>query len=185
MPKVSQEHLDARREQILAGAQRCFAAHGYTGATVARLEEETGLSRGAIFNYFPSKQDLFVELAVGVSRRYGSLIVENGLDAAVHAMAAEDPAWLGVLLEAQARLLHDAEFVRKLEAAYEAEPARISDWFAAGQAAGAVRRDLDATELARFASMVINGFALRIVAGEQTGVDALLRLLHDALAPRE
>jgi hypothetical protein len=75
--------------------------------------------------------------------------------------------------------------VRKLEAAYEAEPARISDWFAAGQAAGAVRRDLDSAELARFASMVINGFALRIVAGEETDVDALLRLLHDALAPRE
>jgi len=185
VPKVSQEHLDARRAQILAGAQRCFARHGYTGATVARLEEEIGLSRGAIFNYFPSKQDLFVELALGVNRRYTSLIAEQGLDAAVDAIAGEDAAWLSVLLEVQARLRHDPEFVRKLEAAYDAEPVRISDWFEEQQRAGTARSDLEATELARFASIVINGFALRVVADEVTDPDAVRRLLHDAVAPRD
>ncbi len=64
MPKISDERKTERREQILAGARRCFAENGYEGATVARLEEATGLSRGAIFNYFASKEDLFVELAV-------------------------------------------------------------------------------------------------------------------------
>ena len=63
MPKRSEEHLQARRDQILAGARRTFAQHGYEGATVARLEEEIGLSRGAIFNYYPSKLELFVALA--------------------------------------------------------------------------------------------------------------------------
>ena len=33
MPKVTQEHLDARRTQILEGARRAFAEHGYDGAT--------------------------------------------------------------------------------------------------------------------------------------------------------
>ena len=44
MPKVSQEHLEARREQILDGARRAFAGHGYEGTTVTVLEEEIGLS---------------------------------------------------------------------------------------------------------------------------------------------
>ena len=61
---MSQEHLDARRAEILEGARRAFARYGYQGATVARLEAEIGLSRGAIFHYFDSKLDLFVELAV-------------------------------------------------------------------------------------------------------------------------
>ena len=39
MPKISDERKAERREQILAGARRCFAKHGYEGATVARLEE--------------------------------------------------------------------------------------------------------------------------------------------------
>ena len=42
MPKVSEDHLAARRAQILDGARRCFAEHGYEGATVRRLEEAIG-----------------------------------------------------------------------------------------------------------------------------------------------
>ena len=185
MPKVSPEHTEARRRQILEGAQRAFARHGYEGATVAKLEAEIGLSRGAIFNYFPSKQDLFVELAAGVSRRYGGLIAESGLETAIRAMAAEDPAWLGVVLESQARLRHDPEFLRKMEAAYETQAPSLADWFETQQTDGTLRDDVTARDLGRFASMVINGFALRIVGGDVTDVDSLVFLLHDALAPRK
>src|SRR3569833_347889 len=45
MPRVSQDHLDARRRQILDGSRVCFARYGYEGATVRRLEEPTGLPR--------------------------------------------------------------------------------------------------------------------------------------------
>ncbi|MGB9377382.1 MAG: helix-turn-helix domain-containing protein, partial [Mycobacteriales bacterium] len=60
MPRVSQDHLDARRRQILDAARACFARHGYEGATVRRLEEEAGLSRGAIFHHFRDKDALFL-----------------------------------------------------------------------------------------------------------------------------
>ncbi|HEY7208008.1 MAG TPA: helix-turn-helix domain-containing protein, partial [Gaiellaceae bacterium] len=63
MPKISEERRTERREQILEAARRCFAENGFEGATVARLEQATGLSRGAIFNYFSSKDALFLELA--------------------------------------------------------------------------------------------------------------------------
>ena len=59
MPKVSPDHLRARRQQILDGARACFARHGYEGATVRVLEEEIGLSRGAIFHHFADKEALF------------------------------------------------------------------------------------------------------------------------------
>ena len=184
MPKRSQEHLDARRAQILEGAQRCFAEHGYTGATVARLEAEIGLSRGAIFNYFESKQALFIAVSVEVNSRFQRVFAEQGLEAAVRAMAAEDPTWLGVLIETQSKLRHDAEFVRRLEAAYDEMP-RISTWLAERQAAGAYRDDVSAAELAQFVGMVLNGLALRVASEEETAVEPLLRLLDDALAPRK
>ena len=44
MPRLRPERLVARRAEILAGARRAFARHGYEGATVKLLEEETGLS---------------------------------------------------------------------------------------------------------------------------------------------
>ena len=183
MPKVSQEHLDARRQQILEGAQRCFARHGYEGATVAKLEEEIGLSRGAIFNYFEGKQALFAEVATLISVRYAGLVATQGLDAGVRAMAAEDADWLGVLLETQGRLRHDPAFVRRMEEAIARTP-RITPWMEERQREGTFRGDVPAKQLAEFVGMLLNGLALRVAGGDETDVESLLRLLHDALAPR-
>ena len=91
MPKVTEEHKEARREQILAGAQRAFARYGYEGATVARLEEETGLSRGAIFNYFGNKQALFIELVRRSSDRFVEIWLEQGYRALLEAVDPGGP----------------------------------------------------------------------------------------------
>ena len=183
MPKVSEEHLAARRAQILAGARGVFAAHGYDGATVSRLEEATGLSRGAIFHYFENKQALFVELAWEMNVRLGDILVERGLDAALRELAHESPEWLGVLIEAETKLRHDPEFVRRMDEKLT-EGGRIAAWFEERQADGTLRGDVPAVELGRFATMVINGLALRIAGQDPFDVDATLRLLNDALAPR-
>ena len=183
MPKVTQEHLDARRSQILDGARRAFATHGYEGATVARLEQETGLSRGAIFHYFDDKQDLFVECARDMNRRFGDILLDRGLEATVRAIAEESPEWLGVLLEAEGKLRHDPEFVRRMQADTEVGSRAIA-WFADRQSDGSYRDDVPALELARFATTLINGLALRVAGQDPFDVDMTLRLLNDALAPR-
>ncbi|MGM1061532.1 helix-turn-helix domain-containing protein [Saccharothrix sp. Mg75] len=79
MPRVSQDHLDARRRQILDGARACFARFGYEGATVRRLEEATGLSRGAIFHHFRDKESLFLALAEDDALRMAEVVAEQGL----------------------------------------------------------------------------------------------------------
>ena len=107
MPKISDERRAERREQILAGARRCFAEHGYEGATVAKLEREIGLSRGAIFNYFPSKEDLFVELAVRDSARMSEIWREQRPRGVVREVMELDPAWLSVYLELFRRVRND------------------------------------------------------------------------------
>src|SRR6476646_9850159 len=100
MPKVSADHLQARRRQILDGARSCFARHGYDGATVRVLEEEIGLSRGAIFHHFPDKDALFLALAA-----------EDGLVQVMREMvAAPDAGRLGTQLEIARRLRTDQRF---------------------------------------------------------------------------
>ena len=86
MPKISDERKTERREQILEGARRCFAENGYEGATVAKLEHTIGLSRGAIFNYFPSKEDVFLELAWRDNERLLRLWLEHGWEAALRSI---------------------------------------------------------------------------------------------------
>ena len=186
VPKVSQQYLDTRKQEILDGARRAFSRWGYEGATVARLEEEIGISRGAIFNYFENKQDLFVELATAESRRYLELLVEQGVDATIREMAGASSEWLGVLIEVESRLWHDPDFVHRMKAHADAGGRDLLlDWFTARQEDGTFRNDIDAIELARFVTMVLNGLALRVVTGDETSIEPLLRLLHDALAPRQ
>ena len=185
MPKISDERRAERREQILAGARRCFAEHGYEGATVARLEAEIGLSRGAIFNYFGSKEDLFVELAVEDSARMSDLWVNEGLEAVVREVLELDPAWLGVYLELVRRVRTDQEFRRRVEKRQEAivpvNRARAEE----AQRAGEFRDDLDAREIGAFVNLVLNGLALQRASGDEPPrVELVVGLLEDAIGGR-
>ena len=188
MPKVTQAHLDARRAQILDGARRAFAEHGYEGATVARLEQATGLSRGAIFHYFENKNDLFVELAMETSTRFGDILVESGLDEAVRALTAVNPEWLAVLIETESRMRHDEDFVRRFEARAAGGTPRLQEWFEQQQAEGKLRDDVSWEEIGRFTTSLLNGLALRVAGGDPFDIEAMLRLLRDAVgaptAPR-
>jgi AcrR family transcriptional regulator len=183
VPKVTQEHLDARRQEILDGARRAFAEHGYEGATVAKLEEATGLSRGAIFHYFENKNDLFVELAMEMNTRFGDILLESGIAAAFRALTAENPEWLAVLIETESRMRHDEDFVRRLEAKSADARPRIQEWFEQQQADGKLRSDVSWLELGRFTTSLLNGLALRVAGGDPFDIEAMLRLLDDAIAP--
>lgn len=61
-PKVSDAHKENRREQILEAAGRCFARKGYTETTMQEIFREAELSAGAVYNYFPSKLEIYMAL---------------------------------------------------------------------------------------------------------------------------
>ena len=63
MPKVTQEHLDRRRQQILDAAVDCFARQGFHAASMQDIFTASGLSAGAVYRYFPSKSDLIRAIA--------------------------------------------------------------------------------------------------------------------------
>jgi len=63
VPKISPAHEQQRRAQILAAAMACFARHGYHATSMDDVVRESGLSVGAIYSYFPSKEELFLTLS--------------------------------------------------------------------------------------------------------------------------
>jgi AcrR family transcriptional regulator len=182
VPKISEERKAERREQILMGARRCFAEHGYEGATVARLESAIGLSRGAIFNYFPSKEALFVELAVQDSARLSELWRSEGLEAVVREVLELDPAWLGVSLELTRRVRTDSDFKARIEARAQELIVVNREKLEEAQRAGEFRDDLDPNEIGAFVNLVLNGLALQRASGDEPPpVELVLRLLGDAI----
>lgn len=58
MPKVTEEHVEARRRQILSAALRCFARDGFHRTTMHDIFREADLSPGAVYTYFKGKDEL-------------------------------------------------------------------------------------------------------------------------------
>jgi AcrR family transcriptional regulator len=184
MPKISEERRAERKEQILDGARRCFAENGYEGATVAKLEEGIGLSRGAIFNYFPSKEDLFIELAVRDSARMSEIWITEGLEAVVREVVELDPAWLSVYLELFRRVRNDSEFRERIESRQKQVAPANRERIEQAQREGEFRDDLGPKEIGMFVNLVLNGLALMRAGGEELPSTGLvLELLRDAIGP--
>jgi len=67
MPKVSDEYRQARREEIVEVAIRCFLTRGFGRTSIADLVAESGLSAGAIYGNFPGgKDEIFVAAATRI-----------------------------------------------------------------------------------------------------------------------
>jgi AcrR family transcriptional regulator len=63
MPRVSQQYKDAQRAEILAAARRCFVRNGFHQTSMQDVFAEAGKSAGAVYRYFPRKEDLIVGVA--------------------------------------------------------------------------------------------------------------------------
>src|SRR5579864_560301 len=183
MPKVSPDHVEARREQILSGARRCFARWGYEGATVPRLEREIGLSHGAIFNYYRSKLDLFYELARGDHARFEAVWEEDGFEALAHTIAEEDPAWLGVYLEFHRLLRTDASLARRWRSK-RGDDHEEEDWLDRERRAGRIRSDIPKETLFAYMHTLLNGLVLARMSAGEIDIGPLVALVRETLAPR-
>lgn len=161
MPRVSQDHLDARRRQILDGARVCFARHGYEGATVRRLEEIIGLSRGAIFHHFKDKESLFLALAEDDATRMADVVAEQGLVQVMRNLLADrgdHPAdWLGTRLEVSRRLRTDPEFRERWAQRSRLLTTATRERLLRKRQAGMLRDDIDVDVLTAFLELVLEG----------------------------
>ncbi|WNS44221.1 TetR family transcriptional regulator [Paenibacillus sp. MMS20-IR301] len=61
-PKISEQQKEERRKKILDAAKLVFAAKGYEAATFKDILDETGMSRGWIYLYFQTKEEIFEAL---------------------------------------------------------------------------------------------------------------------------
>jgi AcrR family transcriptional regulator len=60
--RQNQQMRDDRRGRILSHAVRLFATRGLAATTVTDIAAAVGMSQGLLYHYFPSKEDIFVEI---------------------------------------------------------------------------------------------------------------------------
>jgi AcrR family transcriptional regulator len=181
MPRRSAEHAAAVREQILEGARRAFVAGGYRGTNVPKIAAEADVSVGLIYRYFPSKEELFLELCLAGTP-------DELRDLAQRIAPIDDPLErLGVAIDSYFDALLDiigAPLVlQALAAAPADERVRVAlrrrgddlRGFSAGFirdaiARGEIEPDADVDRLARQISLLLDG-ALVAVAEQGDALD--------------
>jgi AcrR family transcriptional regulator len=74
MPRVTDEHRERRRRQILDAALACFDRRGLHATTTDDIVAEAGLSTGTIYRYFDSKDAIIEAIAAERHARERSLL---------------------------------------------------------------------------------------------------------------
>jgi AcrR family transcriptional regulator len=70
--KLKEQEREARRDLIIAAAERVFSTKSFNAVTIRDIAKEAGISHALIYRYFPDQQSLFVEACI----RRGAKIVE-------------------------------------------------------------------------------------------------------------
>lgn len=94
----------ATRGQLLAVATRLFAERGYEDASIEQVLAESGLSRGALYYHFPSKEALFLAVLEAVEadvleRVQAAALEAAGSGDALAAFRAAGMAWVRLAAE--------------------------------------------------------------------------------------
>ncbi|MGB0369460.1 MAG: TetR/AcrR family transcriptional regulator, partial [Flavobacteriales bacterium] len=65
-PEQFAEIREERKHQILDAALHVFAEDSYHGASISAVARRAGISKGLIYNYFKSKEEILISLVVDV-----------------------------------------------------------------------------------------------------------------------
>ncbi len=84
-PDVSEE----RKDQIMNAAEDVFAQKGFSDARMDDIAEETGLSKGTLYLYYKSKDDLIIAILDRIFRREFRAFEDFDLTS----MSATDTIW--------------------------------------------------------------------------------------------
>ncbi|HUE98980.1 MAG TPA: TetR/AcrR family transcriptional regulator [Anaerolineales bacterium] len=79
-----QQRSEETRARILESAIKLFSTRGYNNASVDDICAETGISKGAFYHHFESKQTLFIALLDGWLQA-----IDNAIDASKDKTAPE------------------------------------------------------------------------------------------------
>jgi AcrR family transcriptional regulator len=126
------ERAEARRREILVAAARVFARDGYASATLDDVGREVGVTKGVIYYYFRSKEEIYTEIRATAVRdaieRLEAIVARNGapedtLRAAVADLVGhvfDDLDRFANVLRADSRLSAESRaLIRDLQRRYE------------------------------------------------------------------
>lgn len=192
MARVSQEHLDARRRQILDGAALCFARNGFHATSMQDVLKEVGLSAGAVYRYFGGKEEL-IGAIVGEVLEYLRATFEAAAEEAPPpppdvlvgralrqvlsrksgAQEGEVSYFPRLIVQVWAETLRNEELAALMNEGYAKVRVAWVKIVEGYQEAGMMRDDIPADHVARVMVAAAQGFAAQLALFDEVPVEAL------------
>jgi TetR/AcrR family transcriptional regulator, repressor for uid operon len=179
MPKVKPAALAARRDEILAAAETCFARQGFHQTTIHDVIRESGLSAGCIYTHFAGKEDLIQAIGERRHARDDALLAAKsgefdpleGLRAIARAFASDLQKEQGlrsrrVALQLWAEALRDEVIRAQVVNGIHKPIAAIVELLRRGQRLGVVDVAVNPRGVARSMVALFQGMALQRLWGE-------------------
>ncbi|HXY27158.1 MAG TPA: TetR/AcrR family transcriptional regulator [Acidimicrobiales bacterium] len=195
MPKVSEAHLERRRRQIMAAALACFSRQGFHRTTMQDIVKESGLSAGAFYTYFPSKEAIVAALADEHHRSEAETLarVDTASDAVmalatlVHASLgrldnAEERQWRRVTVQLWAEALRDPHIMDVVRSGLDGPLEVLADVIARGQREGTLPSNLDPKATARVCVAIFQGLVVQQAWEPALDVSAYIEAVLGILA---
>ncbi|MGW7351122.1 TetR/AcrR family transcriptional regulator [Streptomyces sp. NPDC054784] len=203
MARVSQAHLDARRQQIIDGARRCFARNGFHATSMQDVFQETELSSGAVYRYFRSKDELIKAVAAEAftymresfrdaareapARPFEDVVsgvLTHALTEQARRAGTDIGTFAGLILQVWGETLRDEPLAMALDDGYEDMRLVWSALVHAYQRAGRLRTDVPTEHVVRTLMALAQGFIVQQALFGGIGEDVLrdgLRALATAV----
>lgn len=181
MPIVSESELARRRQEIIDAARVCFARYGFEGATVARLEEATGKTRGAIFHHFGDKESLFLAIVSEDAERQAKVVSQRGLVEVMREMLRhpDEHDWYVTRSEIVRKLRTDPGFEGRWREHQEVLDRAVRKRLESNEQ---VRHDVDLSVVQTYLETVLEGFIVRLAAGEPAEqLEAMLDVVEQSV----
>ncbi len=193
------------RAKLLEAAKEVFEEHGLLEARISDIAERAGLSYGAFYHYFPSKEDIFREVAAYHERRLGAAVLSeidavegpaeavvlSQIEAANRRYLAEYRREASLLRVVEQVSRFDADLDRARQERHRRYAERLAHSISLLQRQGRADPAIDPTLGSQAIMAMVTRFAEawfvegRIEAGFERGVEQLNRLCRNALeSPR-
>jgi AcrR family transcriptional regulator len=147
VPKIGPERRAARRGQFVTAARELAAERGYRGITVDDVCARAGLSKGAFYGYFETKQDLLVaileleiaevdELLDGLEGSSAQQLEKVRTFVRTTVLRGQDPAEVQLRAELWSQVAGDPALRERMAEAVRARRVRLAAFASAGARTG-------------------------------------------------
>jgi AcrR family transcriptional regulator len=173
MPKVVPEYKEEAKAKIVKAARVVFAKKGYHDATMDDVAKELGVSKGALYSYFESKEDLLKEVSLEGHQTLRKILseaskcsnLEEALNEVYNLLIEQFKGNLHSHFEVIAQSSHDSKIRKIVFEDYQKTIEAVEAFVEEKKKQGVMKTDVDAEALAQLFTALYLGTLAELVIG--------------------